>query len=232
MSAIVCSEKPCALSEENASSRFGPSVPVRLRVRERVARRARALARRREEQLLAVRDVALADASDRAAAGRGERDEEDGRYCEDAAQGYELVLGDAVEVRDRLVARRVDREDAVEAGDLEDLRDVPVAADERQLAVVRAQALDPADEDAERRRVDERRRREVDDHVLAALADHLEQLLLELGGRVEVDLAREGDHVGVVGDLLGLDVEVHRVPPVRLAADARESTSWPPASAP
>jgi hypothetical protein len=27
MSAIVCSEKPWALSEENASSRFGPAVP-------------------------------------------------------------------------------------------------------------------------------------------------------------------------------------------------------------
>jgi len=38
-----------------------------------------------------VGDVALADASDRAATGRGERGEQDGRYCEDAAQGYELV---------------------------------------------------------------------------------------------------------------------------------------------
>ena len=45
---------------------------------------------RGEEQLLAVRDVALADAPDRAAAGRGERDEQDGRLCEGAAQGYEL----------------------------------------------------------------------------------------------------------------------------------------------
>jgi hypothetical protein len=38
-----------------------------------------------------VSDIALADASDRAATGRGERDEEDGRYSEGAAQGYELV---------------------------------------------------------------------------------------------------------------------------------------------
>ena len=44
------------------------------------------------------------------------------------------------QLRDRLVARRVDREDAVETGDLEDLRDVPVAADERELAVVRRAA--------------------------------------------------------------------------------------------
>jgi len=27
-SRIVCSEKPCALSDANASSRFGPIVPV------------------------------------------------------------------------------------------------------------------------------------------------------------------------------------------------------------
>ena len=46
----------------------------------------------------------------------------------------------------------------------------------------------------------------------AALADHLEQLLLELGRRVEVDLAGERDHVGVVGELFGLDVEVHLWP--------------------
>jgi hypothetical protein len=52
-----------------------------------VARGAGALAGRREEELLAVRDVTLADASDRAAAGRGERDEQDGGYCEGAAQG-------------------------------------------------------------------------------------------------------------------------------------------------
>ena len=54
--------------------------------------------------------------------------------------------------------------------------------------------------------------REVDDHLLAALADHLEQLLLELRRGVEVDLARERDDVAVVGELLGLDVEVHVSP--------------------
>src|SRR5207248_9639813 len=100
------------------------------------------------------------------------------------------------ELRDRLVARRIDREDAVEPRDLEDLRDVPVAADERELAVVRAEALDAADEDAEGRRVDEGRSAEVDDDLLPALADHLEQLLLELGRRVEVDLGGQRGHGG------------------------------------
>src|SRR3954453_4709292 len=84
------------------------------------------------------------------------------------------------ELAKRGAAGRVDREDAVESCDLEDLRDVAVAADERELPLVRAQPLDPADEHAERGRVDERRIREVDDHVLRALADHVEELLLEL----------------------------------------------------
>ena len=48
-----------------------------------------------------------------------------------------------------------------------------------------------------------------------ALADHLEQLLLELGRGVEVDLACERDDVDVVGQLFGLDVEVHLVGPSR-----------------
>src|SRR5207249_11548248 len=56
---------------------------------------------------------------------------------------------------DRLLTGAIDREDTVEPGDLEDLRDVPVAADERQPAVVRPQALDAAHEHAECGRVDE-----------------------------------------------------------------------------
>jgi hypothetical protein len=54
-----------------------------------------------------------------------------------------------------VVARGVDREDAVEAGDLEDLGDVLVGADQGERAAGGAEALDAADEDAERRRVDE-----------------------------------------------------------------------------
>src|SRR6266545_1051205 len=113
---------------------------------------------------------------------------------------------------DGLVAGRVDREHAVEPGDLEDLRDVPIAADERKLPLVRAQALDPTYKHAEGGRVDEGRVAEVDDHLLPALADHFEELLLELGRGVQVDLACQRDHVSVVSQLLRLDVEVHRPP--------------------
>src|SRR5215212_1944437 len=112
----------------------------------------------------------------------------------------------------RFGARLVDGEDLVQAGDLEDLRDVPVAADERKPAPVRAEALDSAHQHAECGRVDEGGVGEVHDDFLRALADHLEQLLLELGRRVQVDLAGQGDDVRVVRELFGLDVEVHVSP--------------------
>src|SRR5438477_1880696 len=132
-----------------------------------------------------------------------------------------------LELGDGLVAGGIDREDAVEARDLKDLGDVAVTADERELSVVRAQSLDAADEHTERRRIDERRVAEVDDDLLAALPDHLEQLLFELGRRVQVDLAGERDHVGIVSQLFCLDVEVHLPPvvaPDRLFPSARSLT--------
>src|SRR5437764_2808144 len=121
------------------------------------------------------------------------------------------LIGGA-ELRNRFLTSRIDREHAVETGDLEDLRDVAVAAHERELAVVRAQPLDAADEHPEGGRVDEGRIAEVDDDVLAALADHLEELLLELRSRVEIDLPGERNDVGVVSQLLRLDIEVHSSP--------------------
>src|SRR5256885_15158208 len=129
-----------------------------------------------------------------------------------------------LELGDSLVAGRIDREDTVEAGDLEDLGDVAIAADQRELSIVRAQSLDASDQHAEGGRVDERRVAEVDDHLLAALADHLEQLLLELGRRVQVDLAGERDHIRLTAELLGLDVEVHALdPPKSVAGPAGRS---------
>src|SRR5438128_2502186 len=79
-----------------------------------------------------------------------------------------LARGDAAE---RLLARGVDREDPIEARDLEDLRDVLVGRDECEMAAAGAQPLDGADQDAERRGADDRRLREVyDELLLAALA--------------------------------------------------------------
>src|SRR5262245_3190537 len=65
-----------------------------------------------------------------------------------------------------LVARLEDREHAVEQGDLEDLADIPVAADEQEASSGRAQSLHAAEQDAERRRIDERRLLEIDHDYL------------------------------------------------------------------
>src|SRR4051794_5150861 len=85
------------------------------------------------------------------------------------------------EARERLFARLVDREDAIQSGDLEDLRDVLIRADECERAAGGTQALDAADEHTERGRVDEGRLRQVDDKMLLAVLDHLDETLLELG---------------------------------------------------
>src|SRR5207253_5429857 len=97
-----------------------------------------------------------------------------------------LARGDAPE---RLLARAVDREHPVQAGDLEDLRDVLVRADERQRAARRPQSFDAADQDSERRRVVEGRLREADNQVLLAVLDHLYEGFLDLRRLLEVDLA-------------------------------------------
>src|SRR4051812_1705979 len=102
----------------------------------------------------------------------------------------------------------MDREDAVEPCDLEDLADVLVGADDRERAAGRAQALDASDEDAQGRRVDERGLRQVDYDLLLALLDDLDHALLELWRGVEVDLATELDDVRLGVDLLVLDVKV------------------------
>src|SRR5919106_6618013 len=106
----------------------------------------------------------------------------------------------------------MDRENAVQARDLEDLRDVLVGAHEGQRAARGTQALDASHQHSERRRVDEGRLREVDHDLLLSGLDQLDHPLLELGRRVEVDLSAELDHVGGVVDRLVFDVEVHASP--------------------
>src|SRR4051812_32195389 len=188
-SRIVWTSNPCVLSEPNALSRLGPIVPV-----------VPASASVWHEPHVVLKsflpaagspDVTRSTAPQPAASAATSPATPTSSALR---RGRELL----VDGGDRLLAAAVDREDAVEAGDLEDLRDVTVAADQRQLTVVRPESLDAPDEDAERRRVDERRVAEVDDHVRRALGDHLEELLLELRRRVEVDLARQRDHVHVV----------------------------------
>src|SRR3954452_1441556 len=102
-----------------------------------------------------------------------------------------------VERGDRVVAVGEDREDLVQARDLERLGDVLIDVDDDERAVARPQALDGADEHAERRGVQERRVREVDDDPRLAPFDRVGELLLELGRGEEIDLPTHGDDVAI-----------------------------------
>src|SRR5512139_1010127 len=81
---------------------------------------------------------------------------------------------------DGLDARRVDAEDAVEAGDLEDPDDVLVRADDVEVAVARPHALGAAHEHAEGGGIDERDLGKVDDDSARAALDAVHEDFFEL----------------------------------------------------
>src|SRR5919201_5554063 len=81
--------------------------------------------------------------------------------------------------------------------------------DERDLAALRPQSLEAAEQHAERRRVDERGLGEVDDDATRAGADQAEQLALEMRRRVEVALAGNRDETDTVVQPLALDPDLH-----------------------
>jgi len=123
-----------------------------------------------------------------------------------------LGAAGAVERRQSSGAALDDREDLVEAGDLERLLDVRVGVDDRELAVAGAQPLDGADQHAERRRVEEGRLAEVDDDARGAVLDRLGERLLQLRRGEQVDLAAHRDDVAApVQGLLG-QAELSRHP--------------------
>src|SRR5919108_3721886 len=211
---VVWSKPPPALlrAAKNALSRFGPTVPA-VAASWSVWQLPQFLTKScfpRFVSALFKSTVRPAQPASRKAAARSARQRKrpgnDLRRLRSLAQALES-----------LVARLVHVEDLVQTGDLEDLRDVAVAADEREPPPVRPQALHAADEHAEGRRVDEGRVGEIDYDLLHALADRIEKLLLELRRGVEIHLARECDHACRIVDPLGLDVEVH-VSPCPLAA--------------
>src|SRR3712207_6745681 len=87
--------------------------------------------------------------------------------------------GAAGAAADRCVDGVVDREDLGEPGDLEDLQDAALGADQQQVAVVAAQPLEPPHQHAETGGVEEVDALEVDDDPVLALADELDQPLAE-----------------------------------------------------
>src|SRR6202011_3214184 len=92
--------------------------------------------------------------------------------------------------------------DLGEAGDLEHLEDPVLGADQGQVALMATKPLETADQHPEAGRVEEVHALEVDDDLVLALADQLDQLLSESGRGVDVDLPLHRQHgerrVGVV----------------------------------
>src|SRR5947209_4616698 len=124
---------PWALSAAKASSRFGPIFPC-----------VPASARVWQEPHLSLKSVLPAAASPDVTRPTAPQPAATAatRTASPTTTGLRRGGQLLVDRRDRVFAAGVDREDTVETGDLEDLRDVAVATDERQLAVVRAEPLD------------------------------------------------------------------------------------------
>src|SRR6266567_6820038 len=75
----------------------------------------------------------------------------------------------------------VDREHLRETGDLEHLQDAGLGADQDHVPVMAPQALEPSDEHAQTGGVEEVHALQVDHHLMAALADQLDEPLTEPG---------------------------------------------------
>src|SRR5581483_3650136 len=103
----------------------------------------------------------------------------------------------------------VDGEDLGEAGDLEHLQDAGLRADEREVAVVAAKALETADEHAQAGGVEEVDALQVHDDLVLALADEFHQLLAQAGSRIDVHLAAHGEDRRAVL-LLYIETKLHR----------------------
>src|SRR5205823_1563588 len=95
--------------------------------------------------------------------------------------------------------------------------DAALGADEQQVAVVTAQALQAADEDAESGRVQEVDPLEVDHDPVLAFADQLDQPLAETRRGVDVDLPAHGQD-GVTVSFCDVEPEIQRGPPTRVRA--------------
>src|SRR3954469_3631646 len=148
MFAIALSLKPSERASANESSRFGPIPPV-----EPTAAKAWQPAHFCWKSALPFCTSALAETLPAVPhAARASTIAAPPSAAQTSRPLCRRLVG-RLELGDGLVAGGVDREDAVEAGDLEDLGDVAVTADERELTLVRAQALDAADEHAEGRRI-------------------------------------------------------------------------------
>ena len=94
-----------------------------------------------------------------------------------------------------------DAENLYQSRDIEDLFDLRIRADEVNRAAVLAHALEAADQHAEPGRVDIPHLFQVDDQIVDAAVDQFADRILDLGRRVDVDLAGELDDVTIAAAL-------------------------------
>src|SRR5436853_3777237 len=103
----------------------------------------------------------------------------------------------------------MDGEDLGEAGDLEHLQDAALGADQEEVAVVAAQALEPAHEHAQAGGVQELDALEVDDDPVLAFGDQLDESLAEPGTRVPVHFPAHAED-GVPVPFRDIETQIHR----------------------
>src|SRR5690348_1940094 len=100
--------------------------------------------------------------------------------------------------RDGLVHRLVDAEDLRQPGDLEDLQDPLLRADQVQRAVVSPHPLQAPDQHPEAGGVEEPDLIQVDDELVAAPADQVDEQLPEPRRGIHIDLALHVDDLNAV----------------------------------
>src|SRR5436190_23690597 len=104
----------------------------------------------------------------------------------------------ALRGRDGLVHRLVDAEDLRQPGDLQDLQDPLLRADQIQRAVVYPHPAQAPDQHPEAGGVEEPDLAQVDDELVAALADQVDEQLPQPRRRVHIDLALHVDDLDAV----------------------------------
>src|SRR3954451_5156321 len=103
-----------------------------------------------------------------------------------------------VEARDRVVALGHEREQQVQARDLEGAADARVGVDDDELAAALAHALVREYERGQAGGVHVAGLGEIDDEPVAPLVDRAVERLAQLGRRVEVEVPADGDQVAIV----------------------------------
>src|SRR5436190_19845588 len=114
----------------------------------------------------------------------------------------------ALRGRDGLVHRLVDAEDLRQPRDPEDLQDPLLRADQVQRAVVGPHPLQAPDQHPEAGGVEEPDLVQVDDELVAARADQVDEQLPQPRRRIHVDLALHVDDLDVVRVVV-TQLEIH-----------------------